>query len=588
MDNKDRNENENNAEKEINNTPETIPEANNLFSKNIKQRDITVEMEESYLDYAMSVIVSRALPDVRDGLKPVHRRILYAMHEAGFRSTSKYVKSARIVGDVLGKYHPHGDSAVYDSMVRMAQDFSLRYPLINGQGNFGSIDGDNPAAMRYTEAKMQKISEEILADIDKDTVEFQPNYDGHFQEPKVLPTKIPQLLINGTMGIAVGMATNIPPHNLSEIIDAIIYISKNSEASLEDLMQYVKGPDFPTGGMIYNIEDIKMMYATGRGGVLMRAKAGIHELKNGKFQIIITEIPYQVNKANLVTKIAELIRDKKIQGITDIRDESNRQGIRVVIELKKDSYPNKILNQLYKLTQLECKFNMNMIALVHGFQPRLLNLKQVLEYFIEHRKEIITRRTQFELNLAKDRAHILEGLKIAIDNIDDFIALIKASNTKEEAHATLKKKYSLSDKQTQAILEMRLQALAGLERQKIDEEYKEKLLLIKELEGILASPEKVIKIMQDELIQIKQKFGDARKTEVIPNALDKISIKDTIPNKSMVVMLTEANYIKRVDPDNFRRQHRGGKGIIGLTTREEDTVQICRYAKNHDEMLFFT
>src|SRR3989339_124567 len=450
---------------------EIQPPETTLFNEKIINRDVTEEMQTSYLDYAMSVIVARALPDVRDGLKPVHRRILYAMNESGFKHSAKFVKSARIVGDVLGKYHPHGDTAVYDSLVRMAQPFSLRYPLIHGQGNFGSIDGDNPAAMRYTEAKMEKITENILSDIDKETVGFMDNYDGSRQEPKVLPTKIPNLIINGSMGIAVGMATNIPPHNLGEVISAILQLLKDPEVTIDDLMEHVKGPDFPTGGIIYGVNELKQMYATGRGGVVVRAKTEIQELKNGKFQIIVNEIPYQVNKSVLVSKIAELVRDKKIQGITDIRDESNKEGIRVVIELKKDSYPNKILNQLYKLTPLQSTFNMNMIALVGGLQPKLLNLKQVLEYFIEHRKEMITNRTKFELKITRARTHILEGLKIALDNIDDVITTIRASDTKEEAHVALVKKFSLSDKQAEAILEMRLHTLAGLERKKIDDEY---------------------------------------------------------------------------------------------------------------------
>ncbi len=559
-----------------------------LFSQKIKDRDITEEMEISYLSYAMSVIVSRALPDVRDGLKPVHRRILYSMHETGLRSSAKFVKCARIVGNVLGHYHPHGDTAVYDSLVRMAQDFSLRYPLIKGQGNFGSVDGDNAAAMRYTEAKMEKISDEILSDIDKETVDFQDNYDASRQEPKVLPTKIPQLLINGSMGIAVGMATNIPPHNLAETLDAVLALSNNPDLSVEDLTQYIKGPDFPTGAIIYGDEEIKQMYATGRGGVVIRAKAEIVEQKSGKFQILIHEIPYQVNKAVLVTKIADLVRDKKIVGITDIRDESNREGMRIVIELKKDSFPNKILNQLYKLTPLQTKFNMNMIALVGGIQPRLLNLKQVLEYFIEHRKEVITRRTQFELKVAKERAHILEGLKIALDDIDNVITTIRAANTKEEAHTELMRKFGLSEKQATAILEMRLQTLAGLERKKIEDELKEKIELIKQLESILCQPEKVIKIMQHELTEIREKYNDERKTQIISHSIGKMSIKDVIPNNEVVIMLTKENYIKRVDVNTFKAQHRGGKGIIGLTTKDEDSIIICRFAKNHHEMLFFT
>jgi len=551
-------------------------------------RNISDEMEECYLDYAMSVIVSRALPDVRDGLKPVHRRILYSMHELGLRPTSSFRKSATVVGDVLGKYHPHGDSAVYDSMVRLAQDFSMRYMLVRGQGNFGSIDGDSAAAMRYTEAKMEKMAEELLADIEKETIPWAPNYDGKLKEPKVLPTRVPQLLLNGTMGIAVGMATNIPPHNLGEVIDATIHVSNNPECTIDDIMEFIKGPDFPTAGMIYDTEAIKAMYTNGRGGIVMRAKADIEEKKGGRFQIIITEIPYQVNKATLVTKIADLVRDKKIKGITDIRDESNREGIRVSIELKKDSYPKKILNQLYKLTPMQTSFNMNMIALVDGIQPRLLNLKQVLEYFIAHRKDVITNRTIYELKIAKARAHILEGLTIALDNIDAVIETIRKSPTKEDAHAALMKKFKLSELQSSAILEMRLQTLAGLERKKIEDEYKAKLALIEELEGILADTEKVIKIMKDELAEIKEKYADERRTEVIPHAVGQISQKDTIPNAPMVISLTKENYIKRLPPSSFKVQKRGGKGVIGMSTKEEDEIAIIKAAMNHDDIMFFT
>ncbi len=565
------------------------PEEQELFSiGNISPRRVVDEMEESYLDYAMSVIVSRALPDVRDGMKPVHRRILFAMHEIGLRSTGSFRKSAAVVGEVLAKYHPHGDTAVYDSMVRMAQDFSLRYPLVRGQGNFGSIDGDNAAAMRYTEAKMEKIADEMLADIDKDTVDFAPNYDGRYQEPKVLPTRIPQLLLNGTMGIAVGMATNIPPHNITEVMNALAALSSDPELEVEDLMEYIKGPDFPTGATIYDVEAIKEMYTTGRGGITVRAKAEIEELKTGRHRIIIHEIPYQLNKSSLVEKMADLVRDKKIQGISDIRDESNREGTRVVIELKKDSYPNKVLNQLYKHTQMQSRFNMNMIALVDGLQPRLLNLKQVLEYFIDHRKIVITRRTEYELRVAKARAHILEGLKIALDNIDKVIETIKKSKTKEDAHAALMKKFKLSELQATAILEMRLQTLAGLERTKIEDELKEKLALIKELEGILADPKKVTKIMQDEFQEITDKYGDERRTQIIPHALGKFSVKDTIPNEEMVVTLTKENYIKRVLPSSFKRQGRGGQGRIAMSTKEEDEIAIVRFAKNHDRLLVFT
>lgn len=566
------------------NSQETISE----FLGNIADRSITHEMETSYLEYAMSVIVSRALPDVRDGLKPVHRRILYAMNEIGLRSSGSFRKSAAVVGEVLAKYHPHGDSAVYDSMVRMAQDFAMRYTLVRGQGNFGSIDGDSAAAMRYTEAKMEKITDEMLGDIDKETVNWMPNYDGRFMEPIVLPTKIPQLLLNGSQGIAVGMATSIPPHNLGELIDGIIFLADKPEAELEELMQYIKGPDFPTGGILYNIADIKTAYATGRGGMVLRARAEIVEKKGGKFAIIVTEIPYQVNKSTLVMKIADLVRDKKIVGISDIRDESNRHGIRVVIELKKDAYPKKILNQLFKYTQMQTSFNMNMIALVDDIQPHLLDLKKVLEYFILHRKEVITRRTQFELKVALARAHILEGLKIALDNIDAVIETIRKSPTKEEAQENLMKKFKLSEEQSKAILEMRLQTLAGLERQKIEDEYKEKLALIEELKGILADTKKVLKIMKDELAEIKLKYGDERKTEIVPSAVGEISQKDTIPNEPMIVVLSKANYIKRIPPSSFKAQHRGGKGIIGGTTKEEDEIKLIIQSNNHDELLYFT
>lgn len=569
-------------------TPPQNPETPTSDASGYPLRDVTREMEESYLDYAMSVIVSRALPDVRDGLKPVHRRILYAMHELGLSSAAKYRKSAAVVGDVLGKYHPHGDASVYEAMVRLAQEFSMRYMLVHGQGNFGSIDGDSAAAMRYTEAKLMKMAEEMLADIEKETVNFRDNYDGTRKEPVVLPTKIPQLLLNGVSGIAVGMATSIPPHNLTEIVDALMHLSENPEATIEDLMEFIKGPDFPTSGIIYDKNAIKAMYMNGRGGVVIRAKADIVERNNGRFDIVITEIPYQVNKAMLVSKMADLVRDKKIVGISDIRDQSNREGIEVVIELKRDSYPKKILNQLFKMTDLQTTFNMNMIALVDGLQPRLLNLKQVLEYFIEHRKVTITRRTQYELKVAKARAHILEGLKKALDHIDAIIKTIKESATKEEAHAALMSKFKLSDLQSQAILEMRLQTLAGLERKKINDELKEKLDLIDTLEGVLKDPKKVVKIMKDELTQVKATYGDERKTKVVAGAVGEISSKDTIPNEPMVVCLTRENYIKRIPPNTFRTQHRGGKGVMGMATKDEDEIIITCHTKNHEELLFFT
>ncbi|MBI5753793.1 DNA gyrase subunit A [Candidatus Peregrinibacteria bacterium] len=580
---------ENNSGK-IGEPTESQQEPLQLFDKveSICDRQITQEMETSYLEYAMSVIVSRALPDVRDGLKPVHRRILHAMNEIGLKSSGSFRKSAAVVGEVLAKYHPHGDAAVYDSMVRMAQDFAMRYQLVRGQGNFGSIDGDSPAAMRYTEAKMEKITDEMMNDIDKETVNWRDNYDGRYKEPAVLPTKLPQLLLNGSTGIAVGMATSIPPHNLGEVIDGVVHLSNNPEATIDDLMQFIKGPDFPTGGLLYNINDIKTAYATGRGGMVLRSKTEIVEKKNGKFEILVTEIPYQVNKANLITKMAELVQEKKIVGITDIRDESNKDGIRIVIELKKDSYPKKILNQLFKLTQLQSAFNMNMIALVDEIQPHLLDLKQVLEHFISHRKEVITRRTQFDLKQAQARAHILEGLKIAIDNIDAVIKTIRASETKEEALVQLMKKFKLTELQGKAILDMRLQTLAGLERQKIEDELAAKLAEIKDLESILKDVKKVLKIMQTELAEIKAKYADERRTQIVPNAVDSISQKDTIPNEAVIIMLSRENYIKRIPANTFRTQNRGGKGIVGGTTKEEDEIKLIKFAFNHDELLYFT
>src|SRR5680860_741060 len=479
----------------------------------VEEQPITEEMSKSYLDYAMSVIVSRALPDVRDGLKPVHRRILYAMWSIGLRSSAKFRKSATVVGEVLGKYHPHGDSAVYDSMVRMAQDFAMRYPLVRGQGNFGSMDGDNAAAMRYTEAKLSAISEEMMFDIEKDTVNFLPNFDGSHKEPQVVPAKLPNLLLNGTMGIAVGMATNIPPHNLTELSAAIEHLIAHPDASIEELAQFVKGPDFPTGGIIYNKQDILNAYATGKGGVVLRGKADIEEMKGGGFQIIVTEIPYQVNKADLVEKIADLVRDKKVEGIRALRDESDKDGVRIVVELKKDSYPKKILNTLYKHTNLQTTFHFNMLALVDGIQPKVLTLKMILEEYIKNREEVVRRRTQFDLNKALDRAHILEGLMIALKNIDEVIKTIKASKDKEVARVSLIKKFKLSERQAVAILEMRLQNLANLEQQRIENELKEKMKLIKELEEILASVIKMRTIIKDELVALTEKFGDERRTD---------------------------------------------------------------------------
>ncbi len=554
----------------------------------VEEQPITDEMSKSYLDYAMSVIVSRALPDVRDGLKPVHRRILYAMWSVGLKANVKFRKSATVVGEVLGKYHPHGDSAVYDSMVRMAQDFAMRYPLVRGQGNFGSMDGDNAAAMRYTEAKLSYISEEMLFDIEKNTVDFIPNFDGSHKEPRVLPAKLPNLLLNGTMGIAVGMATNIPPHNLRELADAIEHLIVNPDASIEDLAQFVKGPDFPTGGIIYDKQDILNAYATGKGGVVLRGKADIEEMKGGGFQIIVSEIPYQVNKADLVEKIADLVKDKKVEGIRALRDESDKDGVRIVIELKKDSYPKKILNALYKHTSLQTTFHFNMLALVDGIQPKVLTLKMILEEYIKHRQEIVTRRTQFDLDKAKDRAHILEGLMIALKNIDEVIKTIKASKDKEIAKVNLIKKFKLSERQAVAILEMRLQNLANLEQLRVETELKEKQKLIKELESILKSPTKIKAIVSDELKVLADKYGDERRTAVVPHAVGEFSMEDLVPNEETVVMMTRDGYIKRLEPDTFKVQARGGKGVMGLTTKEEDTVEFMFTSQTHNDILFFT
>ncbi|HZJ40838.1 MAG TPA: DNA gyrase subunit A [Candidatus Saccharimonadales bacterium] len=554
----------------------------------VEEQPITEEMSKSYLDYAMSVIVSRALPDVRDGLKPVHRRILYAMWSIGLRSSAKFRKSATVVGEVLGKYHPHGDSAVYDSMVRMAQDFAMRYPLVRGQGNFGSMDGDNAAAMRYTEAKLSAISEEMMFDIEKDTVNFLPNFDGSHKEPQVVPAKLPNLLLNGTMGIAVGMATNIPPHNLTELSAAIEHLIAHPDASIEELAQFVKGPDFPTGGIIYNKQDILNAYATGKGGVVLRGKADIEEMKGGGFQIIVTEIPYQVNKADLVEKIADLVRDKKVEGIRALRDESDKDGVRIVVELKKDSYPKKILNTLYKHTNLQTTFHFNMLALVDGIQPKVLTLKMILEEYIKHREEVVRRRTQFDLNKALDRAHILEGLMIALKNIDEVIKTIKASKDKEVARVSLIKKFKLSERQAVAILEMRLQNLANLEQQRIENELKEKMKLIKELENILKSVIKIRGIVNDELKELTEKYGDERKTAVVPHAVGEFSMEDLVPNEETVVMMTRDGYIKRLEPDTFKVQARGGKGVMGLTTKEEDTVDFMFTSQTHNDILFFT
>jgi DNA gyrase subunit A len=549
---------------------------------------IEKEAQSSYLDYAMSVIISRALPDVRDGLKPVHRRILYAMWDVGLKPGAKFRKSATVVGEVLGKYHPHGDVAVYDSMVRMAQDFAMRYPLVWGQGNFGSMDGDAPAAMRYTEAKLARISEEMILDIDKDTVNFIPNYDGSHKEPQVMPARLPNLLLNGTMGIAVGMATNIPPHNLSEICDGISHLIDHPDCDVEELVQFVKGPDFPTGGIIYDINAIKQTYATGKGSIVMRGKTEIVEDKSGHFKIIVSEIPFQVNKATLLEKIATLVKDKKIEGIKDLRDESNKEGVRIVIDLKKDSYPKKILNQLFDLTQLQDSFHVNMLALVDGIQPKVLNLKMILEYYLAHRKEVIRRRTEFDLARAKERAHILKGLKIAVDNIDAVIKLIKKSKDKDEAKINLMKRFKLTEIQAVAILEMKLQQLANLERMKIEQELKEKIALIKELEEILASPKKILGLIRKDVVELKNNYGDERKTQIVAHAVKDFSVEDLIPDESTIVVVTADGYIKRLSPETFRTQSRGGKGVMGLTTKEEDTVEHLISTTTHSDLLFFT
>ena len=560
----------------------------NELQKNIgklEARPIVDEMQESYLDYAMSVIVSRALPDVRDGLKPVHRRILYAMWTIGLKPSAKFKKSAFVVGEVMAKYHPHGDSAIYDSMVRMAQDFSLRYPLVWGQGNFGSMDGDSAAAMRYTESKLAPITEELLQDIEKETVEFAPNYDGSHKEPRVLPAMLPNLLLNGSMGIAVGMATNIPPHNLTEVCAGIMHLIENPDCTIEDLMKFIPGPDFPTGGLIYNREDIKQAYATGRGSIVMRARAEIVDVT----KIIVTEVPYGINKADLLIHIADLVRDKKLEGIRDLRDESNnKEGVRVVIDLKKDAYPKKVLNQLFDSTSLQTSFHVNMLALVDGIQPRVLNLKSMLEEYVKHRQEVVRRRTAYDLARAKERAHILEGLRIAILHIDEVIAIIKKSEDKDEAKGNLMKKFKLSEVQAIAILEMRLQQLANLERLKVETELKDKKALIAELESILASSKRILSIIKKEIEEFVKKYGDKRRTEIVGHAVKEFRAEDLIPNEATIVMITADGYIKRLPPETFKSQARGGKGVIGVTTKEEDVVEHLFTTTTHADLLFFT
>ncbi len=559
------------------------------MSGRLEPRALVDEIQTSFLDYAMSVIVDRALPDARDGLKPVHRRILYTMWRMGLRANTSFKKSARIVGEVLGKYHPHGDTAVYDSMVRMAQDFSMRYMLVRGQGNFGSIDGDRAAAMRYTEAKLARVAEELLFDIEKDTVDFRPNYDGSEEEPRVLPGKLPNLLLNGTIGIAVGMATSIPTHNLREVCQAVIALIENPDITVDELLVHMPGPDFPTAGIIYDKNAIRSAYATGKGGIVMRAKTDIVEEKNGSFQILVTELPYQVNKAFLIEKIAELVTDKKIEGIRDLRDESNKEGIRIVIDLKKDAYPKKVLNQLFKMTQLQETFHLNMLCLVeNGIQPRVLTLRTLLDEYLAHRREVVRRRTEYDLARAEERMHILEGLMIALMNIDEVIATIKKSKDRDEAKANLMSKFKLSERQTMAILEMRLQQLANLERLRIEQEHEEKKKLIEELKSILASVKRMLAIIKDEVIQMRDQFGDDRRTQIVDHPVGEFSVEDLIPQEDTIVMLTEDGYIKRLPPDTFRTQARGGKGVVGLSTKEEDIVSQLFTTNTHAEILFFT
>lgn len=555
----------------------------------VRLASIEEEMRQSYLDYAMSVIIQRALPDARDGFKPVHRRVLYAMNEMGLRSNTRYRKSAGIVGEVIKSYHPHGDQAAYDTLVRMAQTFSLRYPMVDGQGNFGSVDGDRAAAMRYTEAKMTPLADEMMVDIDKDTVNMIPNYDNSMTQPEVLPARVPNLLINGSSGIAVGMATNIPPHNLNEICDAVSLVIDNPEATLEDLLQVVPGPDFPTGGTILGREGIHAAYTTGRGRVVMRAKAFTEEQdRGGRFQIVVTELPYQVNKANLLERIADMVREGRLTGISGLRDESDRSGMRMVIELKRDAQPIKVLNNLFKHTALQQSFGVNMLALVEkGTQPRVLTLKRALNEFINHRQEVLTRRTEFELDRAQKRAHILEGLRIAQDNIDEVIATIRRSNDTEAARNNLMNGFGLSELQAQAILDMRLARLAALERAKIENEYNEVLATIEYLEGLLAHPERILGLIKDDMTEIKEKFGDARRTR-IQDVSGSLSVEDLIPEVDVLVTITERGYIKRVLSDTYREQLRGGRGVIGATTRDEDKMRDIISANTMDSLLVFT
>jgi DNA gyrase subunit A len=553
----------------------------------VKPVDIEEEMKSSYLDYAMSVIVSRALPDVRDGLKPVQRRVLYAMDGLGLRHNSPYKKSARIVGEVLGKYHPHGDAPVYEAMVRMAQDFSLRYPLVDGQGNFGSIDNDPPAAMRYTEARLSEIAEEMLVDIEKNTVDFVPNFDDSLQEPSVLPARLPNLLVGGSSGIAVGMTTNIPPHNLGEICDAIVYLIDNPQATVEELLELVKGPDFPTGGIIWGKGGIDNAYTTGQGKIILRAKANELTSKGGKRQIVVTELPYQVNKAALVERIAELVKVKRISGIAEVRDESDREGMRIVIELRKEAQPRQVLNNFYKYTAMQSAFFINMVALVNG-QPKVINLKEALTSYIDFRSQVITRRSQFELDKAKDRAHILEGFRIALTNLEQVIKIIRQSQTVESARANLMAAFTLSQIQAQAILDMPLRRLAKLEQDKITEEYAAVIKNISYLEDLLANPRKVLSLVAQDAEQLKSKYGDSRRTVVEAEEIEEFRTEDLVPHEAMVVTLTNRGFIKRISASTYRLQHRGGKGIMGMVTRGGDTVNHILVADTHDNLLFFT
>lgn len=557
-------------------------------SKTLESRTVEDVMEDSFFRYSMSVIIDRALPDVRDGMKPVHRRILYTMGEQGLRPGGKFAKSARIAGEVMGKYHPHGDSSIYDSMVRLAQDWVMRYPLVNGQGNFGSMDGDPAAASRYTEARLGRAGNEMLNDLDKDTVDFRDNYDGSEQEPSVLPAKLPNLLLNGQIGIAVGMATNIPPHNLGELVDATIELIDNKEATIEDLLKHVKGPDFPTGAIVYGGAPMKQAYQTGRGSVTIRAIANIEETKKGRHQIVVTEMPYAVNKATLIEKIADLVKDKKLTTISDLRDESARGKVRVVIELKKDAYPKKVLNQLFKLTALQTTFHFNMMALIDGIQPRVLGLHEILNEFLKHRQVVVRRRTEFELRKAKERAHVLEGYKIALDHIDEVIKTIRASKTSEEAEKNLIKQFGLSEIQAKAILAMQLRRLTGLERDAIENELRELLALIEKLEGILANEEEILRIIKEELLEMKEKYDDPRRSQIINHELGKFSDEELIPEEDSVILLTTENYIKRTLVSEYRRQNRGGKGKRGMTTKEEDVIDQLVPASTHDYLLFFT